>query len=147
MTSRYEKNLYGSVELVTIRAIDHFSPHKQLIHVMNTPSISTSLIRVLLPVIVLAVSSLLGGGQAFGQVNGPGTSDSGLFDNVINVPADLNRISGSIGGDGLTTQLNLEDGGAIDFNFDANSGSEVNINGGLANFCLLYTSPSPRDRG
>ena len=100
MTSRYEKNLYGSVELVTIRAIDHFSPHKQLIHVMNTPSISTSLIRVLLPVIVLAVSSLLGGGQAFGQVNGPGTSDSGLFDNVINVPADLSRISGSIGDDG-----------------------------------------------
>ena len=95
--------------------------------------------------IVLALSS-----TAIAQVNGPGTSDSSLFDTVINVPEDQVVISGALGGDGLTTQVNLSDGGSAsglttansgtEFNvfggvvssfFNANSGSEINISGGV----------------
>jgi len=65
------------------------------------------------------------------QVFDLGPSTSALFDNVINVPADGNiPFFSGIGGDGLTTQLNLSTGGSIGFFFDANSGSEVNISGG-----------------
>ena len=95
------------------------------------------------------------------QVNGPGPSDSALFDIVINLPPAPNIGSDeSIGGIfGQTTQVNVMDGGSVGLFFDAESGSEVNISGGSvgssfnAEFgsevnisgCLLYTSPSPRD--
>ena len=65
------------------------------------------------------------------------------FDTVINLPENPNSpnpsgFSGnsigsdqSIGGvDGETTQLNVSNGGTIGFNFEANSGAEVNISGG-----------------
>lgn len=65
------------------------------------------------------------------QVFDTGPSTSALFDNVINVPADGNLpFFSGIGGDGLTTQLNLSAGGDIGFFFDANAGGEVNISGG-----------------
>ena len=54
-------------------------------------------------------------------------------------------ISGGSVGDNFRTfngsTVNIS-GGTVGDDFDANSGSEVNISG-----CLLYTSPSPRDRG
>lgn len=54
-----------------------------------------------------------------------------MFDTVINVPADQNIGDlGSVGGDGLTTQVNISNGDTVGFNFVANSGSEVNIGGG-----------------
>ena len=66
-----------------------------------------------------------------GQVFDAGPSDSALFDSIINVPADLNiGVEASVGGDGLTTQLNISDDGSVGSRFEANSGSEVNINGG-----------------
>ena len=65
------------------------------------------------------------------QVFDSGPSDSALFDNVINIPADSDiGFFSSIGGDGLTTQLNLSSGGSIVGFFEADSGSEVNINDG-----------------
>jgi len=61
------------------------------------------------------------------QVFDSGPSDSALFDDVINVPTDPDIADdASIGGDGLTTQLNVSDGGTIGSVFLANSGSEVN---------------------
>ena len=67
------------------------------------------------------------------QVNGPGPSDPALFDTVINVPPDPNiGDNQSIGGvAGQTTQFNLSDGGTVGRSFDVNSGSEVNISGGI----------------
>ena len=48
------------------------------------------------------------------QVFDSGPSDPALFDTVINVPTDPNiGADESIGGDGLTTQLNLSDGGDV----------------------------------
>ena len=65
------------------------------------------------------------------QVFDPGPSDPALFDNVINVPTDPDIGSFEvIGGDGLTTQLNVSDGGLVGSFFDARSGAEVNISGG-----------------
>ena len=70
--------------------------------------------------------------DALGQVNGPGTSDSALFDNVINLPPDpsIGNNDGIGGVPGMTTQLNVDDGGSIGFFFDADAGTEVNIDGG-----------------
>ena len=73
---------------------------------------------------------------AAGQVFDLGPSDSALFDSVINVPADPDFDGeAGVGGDGLTTQLNISDGFVFgDFfgpPFDAFSGSEVNVSGGL----------------
>ena len=123
------------------------------------------------------------------QVFNSGPSDPTLFDNVINVPPapDIDFFQ-NLGGDGLTTQLNVFADGAVGSSFSANSGTEVNISGGFVNnffnansgsevnisggtvgdgfeafagsavsisggtvgvnfqACLLYTSPSPRDR-
>ncbi len=59
-----------------------------------------------------------------------------VFDTVINVPQDVVEIvssrgnSASVGGDGLTTQLNISDGGSVGDFFRADSGSVVNIGGG-----------------
>ena len=66
------------------------------------------------------------------QVNGPGPSDSALFNTVINLPSDpYIGIFESIGGvAGQTTQLNVMEGGSVGNDFDANSGSEANISGG-----------------
>ena len=65
------------------------------------------------------------------QVFDSGPSDSALFDNVINLPSDPNiGDERSVGGDGLTTQLNISRGGLVGSHFDANSGSEVNISVG-----------------
>ena len=109
---------------------------------------------------------------AAAQIFGSGPSDSALFDSVINLPADSNfGFAQSIGDDGSTTQLNISEGGSAGSSFETFGsevnigaggnvgtnfrafGSEVNISGGQtlgsggAISCLLYTSPSPRDRG
>ena len=66
------------------------------------------------------------------QVFDSGPSDSALFDTVINLPSDPNIGDfQSIGGDGLTTQLNISNGGSVGAIFDANSGVEINISGGI----------------
>ena len=75
--------------------------------------------------------------MAKAQVNGPGPSDSALFDIVIDLPGDPNIGSDeSIGGvTDQTTQLNVRDGGNVGGVFDAFFGSEVNISGGtVVNF-------------
>ena len=60
------------------------------------------------------------------------TASAQVFDTVVNIPPDPNiGMFESVGGDGLTTQLNVFDGGSIGEGFFALSGSEVNINGGL----------------
>ena len=65
------------------------------------------------------------------QVFDSGPSDPALFDTVINVPTAPNiGDSQSIGGDGLSTQLNIFDGGSVGQFFEAKSDSEVNISGG-----------------
>ena len=49
---------------------------------------------------------------ATAQVFDSGPSDSSLFDNVLNLPNDPDiGPSQSIGGDGLTTQINVSSGG------------------------------------
>ena len=77
---------------------------------------------------------------AQGQVFDPGPSDPALFTTVINLPPDPdigNRESIDAG-----TQLNVDDGGSVGFDFAANSGSEVNISGGTigSNFTSLSGS-------
>ena len=68
------------------------------------------------------------------QVFDDGPSAAILFDTVLNLPPDPNfGFNQSIGGDGLTTQLNFFVGGAIGSSFDANSGSEVNFFSGFPN--------------
>lgn len=66
------------------------------------------------------------------QVFDSGPSDSAMFDTVINVPPapDIVGLGEVIGGDGLTTQLNVSDGGSVDSLFRANSGAEVNLSSG-----------------
>jgi len=76
--------------------------------------------------------------SATAQVNGSGTSDSALFDTVITLTSDNSFLSGSIGGvDNETTQLNVPADTLVDFEFEANSGSEVNVNGGTLD--LLFS--------
>jgi len=66
------------------------------------------------------------------QVNGSGTSDSALFDTVINVPEDMPSINGSIGSGPFSPsiQLNVSDGGTVAEGFRAEANVEVNISGG-----------------
>lgn len=72
--------------------------------------------------------------SAIGQVFDPGPSDSALFDTVINLPPAPNIGFGqSIGGDGQTTQVNLDDGGFINSSFDVLTGGELNMIGGRIN--------------
>lgn len=71
---------------------------------------------------------------AVAQVFDPGPSSSSLFDNVLNIPPDPDIIAGfpplpSVGGDGLTTQINIFDGGMVT-GLSTFSGAEVNISGG-----------------
>ena len=75
------------------------------------------------------------------QVFESGPSDSNLFDTVINLPTDPNIGDfGSFGDDGLTTQLNVSDGGSIGEFFSAYSGAEVNISGGnVADFFYAFS--------
>lgn len=55
-----------------------------------------------------------------------------VFDTVINIPPDPDIGDfGSVGGDGLTTQLNISDGGSVGEGLWALAGSEVNISGGI----------------
>jgi hypothetical protein len=57
-----------------------------------------------------------------------------LFDTVINLPHEPNIGSGqSIGGDGLTTQVNLAEDGFINSVFDVRAGGELNMTGGRIN--------------
>jgi len=75
---------------------------------------------------------------ALAQVNGPGPSPSSSFDTVLNLPGDEDVITGlvpeSVGGEpGQTVQLNVSDGGRVGTDFDALSGSEVNVSGGVLN--------------
>ena len=69
----------------------------------------------------------------FAQVNGPGPSDSSMFDTVLdftpstNVPSD----SSSGGDPSTTTQLNASIG-TIGNNFNANVGSEINLSGDVS---------------
>ena len=75
------------------------------------------------------------------QVFDLGPSDPALFDIVINVPTDPNIGAGeSIGGDGLTTQVNLTNGGEIGNTFTVASGGELNISGGSINSRLTAES-------
>ena len=62
------------------------------------------------------------------QVFGSGPSDPALFDTVINLPPapDIGNFESIDSG----TQLNVAAGGTVGRNFDAHSGSEVNISGG-----------------
>ena len=74
--------------------------------------------------------------SAWAQVNGPGPSLSSTFDTVLNLPGDEAVITGaddeSIGGvSGETNQLNVNSGGGVGVSFTINSGSEVNISGGM----------------
>ena len=65
------------------------------------------------------------------QVFDSGPSDPTLFDTVINLPSDPNigdRVE--IGGDSLTTQLNLSNSSSVGTSFTAFFGSEINISGG-----------------
>ena len=75
------------------------------------------------------------------QIFDSGPSDSNLFDIVFNLPTDPNIGDfGSFGDDGLTTQLNVSDGGAIGEFFPAYSGAEVNISGGnVADFFYAFS--------
>ena len=77
------------------------------------------------------------------QVFEAGPSPSSLFDTVLNLPGDEAVINGNIfpsigGAPGLTTQLNVDDGGTVPLGFDANSGSEVNVSGG--NVGIFFTA-------
>lgn len=75
------------------------------------------------------------------QVFDSGPSDPALFDTVINVPTDPNiGDDESIGSDGLTTQLNLSDGGDVGNRVTVQSGSEVNISGGEVGNTLTVAS-------
>ncbi len=83
---------------------------------------------------LLSVATLLTS-PALAQVNGPGPSPANLFDVVLNLPDDETIVTGvyheSIGGvTGQTIQLNVNDDGFLSLFFNAESGSEVNINGG-----------------
>jgi len=65
------------------------------------------------------------------QVFDLGPSDPALFDVVIDAGLNTGPDPTSVGGDGLTTQLNVSNGALLlGFSFDANAGSEVNIRGG-----------------
>jgi len=70
---------------------------------------------------------------ASAQVNDSGPSDSSLFDTVVNLPGDgALPVGGNIGGvSGETTQLNIDDGGFVDTDFNVSFGTEVNVNGGF----------------
>ena len=87
---------------------------------------------------------------ASAQVNGPGPSDPGLFDTVINLPgdpvfgdtlADIQSIGNENGSADPSTQINVADGGVVSIqpNFDAFSGVEFNITGGTVNGGILNT--------
>ena len=80
-------------------------------------------------VLVMALSTPLGA-----QVFDPGPSDPNLFDNVIDLPVDQADISGSVGGDSMTTQLNVNLYGSVISSvnnvFEALADSEVNVTGG-----------------
>jgi len=75
------------------------------------------------------ISALLAS-TSFAQVNGPGTSDSALFDTVLSLPGDMASLpdGSQVGGvAGQTTQLNVSAGGTVGTVVDFESGSEVNI--------------------
>lgn len=78
---------------------------------------------------------------AAAQVFNPGPSDSALFDTVIDLPPAPNIGSGqSIGGDGFTTQVNLDDDGFINSSFDVLGGGELNVRGGRINTSMNVRS-------
>lgn len=67
--------------------------------------------------------------SANGQVFDPGPSDPALFDNVINLPADMPSFSGTLG-DGPTEQLNVSDGGSVTDLAKIRVGGEINMTDG-----------------
>jgi len=60
-----------------------------------------------------------------------GPSPSNAFDTVNNLTDERIAAGRSVGGRGETVQLNVSGSSSIGMNFDALSGSEVNIGGGL----------------
>jgi len=92
---------------------------------MNTHQMITCIRLCLLGLILFA-------SPVTAQVFDSGPSDPALFDSVVTIPRapDIGSRE-SIGGDGLTTQLNVRDGGTVGILLDVNSGSEVNISGGM----------------
>lgn len=91
-----------------------------------------SLVRCL--VSWVGISALLMS-PALAQVNGPGPSPANSFDIVLDLPDDLEVISGgdfeSVGGAlGQTTQLNVDHDGTLGNDFEARLGSEVNVSDG-----------------
>lgn len=69
---------------------------------------------------------------ATAQVFGPGPSDPGLFDTVLNLPPDpdIGDYVLMTGFNGQSTQLNVSDGGSIGYSFEPIGDVEVNITGG-----------------
>jgi len=84
------------------------------------------------PIIARSLLGLLGAtlfaSPVAAQVFDSGPSDPALFDNVINLPNI--SFEESLGGDGLTTQLNVSGNRSVGRFFSANSGTEVNVSGG-----------------
>ena len=95
------------------------------VHRLNFISIGFGSIGIIAVALLLTLSLV-----AQGQVNGLGPSDPNLFDNVIDVPNDQPSISGVIGGNGMSTQVNVSSGGTFEFPVEFNALSELNINNG-----------------
>ena len=107
------------------------------IHAMKSLVSSTTLKRVFLSAV--AASSLLAANDAFGQVNGPGPSDSSLFTNVFNLPSeDIGNTRNFGGVAGETTQINLSNGGSLSGGTSISSGVELNVDGGTVNSIDLF---------
>ena len=101
---------------------------------MKSPISASALKRIFLSAV--AASSMFTASYSFGQVNGAGPSDPGLFTNVFNIPTDPDigesQIFGGVAGE--TTQINLSEGGTIGSNAEFNSGVELNMDGGTMRF-------------
>lgn len=102
----------------------HFNHNAAMNHLINTQHTINRSITYLLVVLSLGLFAF----PAMAQVFDPGPSDPALFDVVVNVPPDPNvgPLHGSEG-----TQLNVFDGGVVDFGYRARTGSEINIIGGI----------------
>ena len=96
---------------------------------MNTPQIIS---RSSLSLLCLFGLSLLAS-PAAAQVFDTGPSDSALFTEVINMPADMSSFPSNtnLGGiPGGTIQLNIQNGGSVGNQVSAFADSEINITGG-----------------
>ena len=109
-------SLIGDVLAMLVRRRKLFAGNQ----LMNIKRLATALILFATLVVIP--------GMAQAQVFNSGPSDPALFTTVINLPPDPNIGKFESIDDG--TQLNVADGGSVGSQFEANSGSEVNISGG-----------------